>query len=717
MTSSAPYPRARATRAGLTPASMTSLAWVPSSRAAQAVAIAWLPALTAVTPRASSSWPSPSITASAPRALNEPVRWNSSSLRLPGCRPADATRPPARPSRARACAPPVRKTGPPLPGSPPVWAATASLTPVPSSARVDARPVCSQAARHTDGGLRLDAHLPRRYGAPATGLGPQRPDRGRALRQHRRVAADARRGGAEPIDGIVLPGMVDLHSHAFQRALAGLTQRLAADAASFWTWRDTMYAFAATITPDEQRAIAAQLYVELLKGGYTSVVEFHYLHHQPDGSPYDEPAAMSLALHEAALEAGIALDPAAGRLHAGRASTAARWTARSAASRSIPTAGRGCRPAWTGRSPTTRTGASAWPCTRFAPCRRPRSPPPCRPLASSPASCRSTSTWPSSRRRSTTASSGSAADRWTLLSEAAELDHSWCLVHGTHLTDGGARPRWRRRRRSSACARRPRRTSATASSRWARTWRGRPVTASARTATWPPTPPASYACWSRASGSTTCAAWPRPALAQPHCGAALWAGALHGGAKAAGRPVGRVAPGLPRRPRGPRPDPPQPAGRSGDLLLELAPVRARLGGARRDGRRQPGAVRAGHHAAEAGIARAYRGRWPGSWPSRSRDAPFAAARRGAADGAARHRGDLGRRVGADRSRQRARRSRCRLGTQQRRQSIEPRPQAAPAPPCARRSWPTSPYPSAPQAPSRRRVGRSAARSCAEMLHD
>ena len=118
---------------------------------------------------------------------------------------------------------------------------------------------------------------------------------------------DAKSGDVERIDGIVLPGMIDLHSHAFQRALAGLTQRLGADAASFWTWRDTMYAFAQKITPDEQRAIAAQLYVELLKGGYTSVVEFHYLHHAPDGQRYAEPAAMSVALHEAALEAGIAL--------------------------------------------------------------------------------------------------------------------------------------------------------------------------------------------------------------------------------------------------------------------------------------------------------------------------------------------------------------------------------------------------------------------------
>jgi formimidoylglutamate deiminase len=113
--------------------------------------------------------------------------------------------------------------------------------------------------------------------------------------------------GGERLRGVVLPGMVDLHSHAFQRALAGLTQRLAGGEASFWGWRETMYGFAARLTPADQRAIAAQLQVELLKGGYTTVVEFHYLHHQPDGTPYDEPAAMALALHEAALETGIAL--------------------------------------------------------------------------------------------------------------------------------------------------------------------------------------------------------------------------------------------------------------------------------------------------------------------------------------------------------------------------------------------------------------------------
>lgn len=111
----------------------------------------------------------------------------------------------------------------------------------------------------------------------------------------------------------VLPGMANLHSHAFQRAMAGLAERRAslragADANdSFWTWRERMYAFAGAIGPEELQAIAAQLYVEMLKAGYTQVCEFHYLHHQPGGAPYADPATMSLALVAAAAEAGIGL--------------------------------------------------------------------------------------------------------------------------------------------------------------------------------------------------------------------------------------------------------------------------------------------------------------------------------------------------------------------------------------------------------------------------
>jgi len=116
------------------------------------------------------------------------------------------------------------------------------------------------------------------------------------------------RGGDAPRLGrFVLPGMPNLHSHAFQRAMAGLAERQSNPDDSFWTWREVMYAFAGSIGPEELHAIAAQLYAEMLKAGYTQVCEFHYLHHQPDGTPYADPAAMSLALIEAARETGIGL--------------------------------------------------------------------------------------------------------------------------------------------------------------------------------------------------------------------------------------------------------------------------------------------------------------------------------------------------------------------------------------------------------------------------
>ena len=112
---------------------------------------------------------------------------------------------------------------------------------------------------------------------------------------------------AERLAGPVLPGLVDAHSHAFQRAFAGLAERLDGDDDDFWSWRDRMYQVANAVTPASLRAIAAHLYVELLRGGYTQVCEFHYLQHQPDGTPYDDPLALSMALADAAADAGIGL--------------------------------------------------------------------------------------------------------------------------------------------------------------------------------------------------------------------------------------------------------------------------------------------------------------------------------------------------------------------------------------------------------------------------
>ncbi len=105
----------------------------------------------------------------------------------------------------------------------------------------------------------------------------------------------------------IVPGIPNLHSHAFQRAMAGLAERQTDPADSFWTWRETMYRFASKMTPESLHAVAAQLYAEMLEAGYTTVCEFHYLHHAPDGRPHADPAAMSRALVQAARDTGIRL--------------------------------------------------------------------------------------------------------------------------------------------------------------------------------------------------------------------------------------------------------------------------------------------------------------------------------------------------------------------------------------------------------------------------
>ena len=107
--------------------------------------------------------------------------------------------------------------------------------------------------------------------------------------------------------GIGLPGLPNLHSHAFQRAMAGLTQMRAHATDDFWSWRETMYRFALAMTPDDVEAVATQLYVEMLEAGYTRVGEFHYLHHDPDGRPYATLAEMAERLLAAAERSGIGL--------------------------------------------------------------------------------------------------------------------------------------------------------------------------------------------------------------------------------------------------------------------------------------------------------------------------------------------------------------------------------------------------------------------------
>ena len=320
--------------------------------------------------------------------------------------------------------------------------------------------------------------------------------------------------------------MIDLHSHAFQRALAGLTQRLGADEASFWTWRDTMYAFAQKITPDEQRAIAAQLQVELLKGGYTSVVEFHYLHHQPDGRAYDEPAAMSLAIHEAALETGIALtllpvvymqagvdgSPLAGAQRR-FALDPDGWARLAGAMDKVfaddPNRRVGLALHSVRAVPQAAIGAAI-----AAAGTRPGPIPIHIHIAEQPKEVRD------------------CLERFgrrplELLGEVAEIDQRWCLVHGTHLTDAELVLVAGRQAVVGLCPT----TEAdlgdgifplAAFLPWAVT------TAWARTATWRPMPPASCGCSSRGSAWRICGASPprakRHRIAGLPCGRARsWA--------------------------------------------------------------------------------------------------------------------------------------------------------------------------------------------------
>jgi formiminoglutamate deiminase len=125
--------------------------------------------------------------------------------------------------------------------------------------------------------------------------------------QFSRVTAD---GEARPGDthcAIVLPTICNLHSHAFQRGMAGLAEHRGAGRDSFWTWRETMYRFALAVTPEHVEAIAAQLFVEMLEAGYSRVGEFHYLHHDLDGAPYRNPSEMAERIAGAAVATGIGI--------------------------------------------------------------------------------------------------------------------------------------------------------------------------------------------------------------------------------------------------------------------------------------------------------------------------------------------------------------------------------------------------------------------------
>src|SRR5699024_4817959 len=120
--------------------------------------------------------------------------------------------------------------------------------------------------------------------------------------------------GAEVVPGLTLPGGVNAHSHAFHRILRGRTH---GDGGTFWTWREVMYSVAAKLDPESYETVARAVFAEMLAGGYTSVGEFHYVHHSQDGTPYgaERPrgdAAETAAGNAAEPSAGNAAEPSAG---------------------------------------------------------------------------------------------------------------------------------------------------------------------------------------------------------------------------------------------------------------------------------------------------------------------------------------------------------------------------------------------------------------------
>lgn len=122
-----------------------------------------------------------------------------------------------------------------------------------------------------------------------------------------RVSPDHAPEGAERIAGIALPGMPNLHCHAFQKGMAGLAERRGPAGDSFWTWREVMYRFLSRLTPDDVEAIAAYAYMEMLEAGFTTVGEFHYLHHDPAGQPYADIGEMATRIAAASDATGIGL--------------------------------------------------------------------------------------------------------------------------------------------------------------------------------------------------------------------------------------------------------------------------------------------------------------------------------------------------------------------------------------------------------------------------
>ena len=393
-----------------------------------------------------------------------------------------------------------------------------------------------------------------------------RRDRGRPVHLRRHRGGDRRRPA---LPGLTLPGLANCHSHAFHRALRGRTQR---ERGTFWTWREQMYGVAGRLDPDPYFALARATFREMAAAGITSVGEFHYLHHQPDGTPYDDPNAMGHALVEAAQEAGIRIALLDTCYLVAAASASRPRASRSASPTATPTAGPERRTA-ASRADDVIVGAAihsvrAVPRDQIGDRRR-----------GGRADGRCTCTCPSRSPRTTPASRRTASTPTQLLDDAGALGPRTTAVHATHLTaDDIAPPRPSRHPRlllpdHRARPRRRHRPGARAPRAGARS-------PSARTATRSSTCSRRCARSSSTSGSPPSSAGTGP---PPSCSPPATAPRQPGVRRR--RPDrGRPA----RRPGHPRPRPPahrRHRRRRGDRRLRRHRRRRRPRGRRRPGRR------------------------------------------------------------------------------------------------------------------------------------
>jgi hypothetical protein len=288
-------------------------------------------------------------------------------------------------------------------------------------------------------------------------LGPRCPPAG-AGRPHRGDQHGAGRPAGDTRVGILVPGLPNLHSHAFQRGMAGLTEIGGGDGDSFWSWRELMYRFLAHLRPDAVQAIAAQAYMEMLESGFTRVGEFHYLHHDADGRAYANRAEMSARIAAAADQTGIGLtllpvfyahadfggaapNPAQRRLIHDVDGFAQLLEAAKPALAALPDAVLGIAPhslrAVTGEELSALLPLTDGPVHIH--------------IAEQVREVEACLAW-----------SGQRPVQW--LYDHAPVDARWCLVHATHITDDERAPSWPARP-WPACARSPRPTWATACSR------------------------------------------------------------------------------------------------------------------------------------------------------------------------------------------------------------------------------------------------------------